>query len=578
MKDFIKTTLAVVTGLFIAFFVGIFVLGGIIGSIAAGSSGAPALPKSGVLTIDMSEVVIAEQSTEASIIGMDSGTIGIWDAVSAVNTAAADPAVKFIFLKTDNNSSSITGLEELRAALSDFRRNSGKPIVSYLEAPSTGGYYLASVADKVYMTPLLGATSSLVGVGTQMTFLGDLLSRLGVNVQLIRHGKFKSAGEMYTRSSSSAENRQQYERLVESIWKNIGGSIAESRNISTGSLDDAINGLRLNLPEDFVACGLADALLDRDGLKDKLTVLAGEESYRDVKFISFADYVAAKTVTAKSRRKIAVIYADGEIVDGSDKKAVAGDRFAAILSKVRADSTVKAVVLRVNSPGGSVLASEKIKYEMDALKAVKPVVASYGSYAASGGYWISNNCDKVYSDAGTLTGSIGVFSMIPDLSGTIRDKAHIGIESVTSHKHADMLSLMRPLDRNEYDYMLRSVEAIYDKFTTIVSEGRGIPKETVDAIAQGRVWTGSDALEIGLVDEIGGIEQAIRYAALRGGDPSLSSWRIVSYPKPRSATDEIMDMLLGGNASPEEAVMRKVSEVLRGGKVLARMDSDITVR
>ena len=587
MKDFIKMVLAVLCGLFIAGFIAFILFFGMIGSLAAGSK--PVLPRSGVLTLNLGKFALGEQTQEADPFGSLSpaslltgasssvpATIGIWDAVQAINAAAEDPAVKYIFLRADGNLSGVTQLEELRTALKHFRATSGKPIVAYLESFSTGEYYIASVADKIYMTSHLGAEPMMYGVGSQMFFFGDLLKKFGVNVQLIRHGKYKSAGEMYTRGNASPENREQYQRMIDSIWETIGDEIAASRDIERARLDALINGLELRLPQDCVDNGLVDALVDRQALEDKLTSLAVADEYKDIKWIDFADYVEARNLPTKIRQKIAVVYADGEIVNGSAKSDVAGNRFAAILAKVRADSTVKAVVLRVNSPGGSVQASEVIKDELDRLQAVKPVVASYGSTAASGGYWISNNCEKIFSNATTLTGSIGVFGLVPDLSKTAREFAHVGVESVTSHKHGDIMGMMRPLDAAEYGYMLTGIEAVYDRFTTIVSEGRGIPKATVDAIGQGRVWTGADALGINLVDEIGTLEDAIHYAAATAGDPDLDSWNIKGYPAPMGASERFLDMLSGGKDGENAmvATLRKLSSP----QVYARMDNDIRIK
>ena len=589
MKDFVKMVLAVICGLFIMGIICFILTFGMIGSLAAAGSSKPVLPKSGVLKIDLSKVVLGEQTQESNPLsdmdptsllmggGMDSSDIlGIWDAVQAINAAAEDPAVKYIYLCTDGNGSDVTALSELRVALEHYRATSGNPVVAYMENPGAATYYLASVSDKIYMAPYLGLTPQFTGIGTQMFFLGDLLKRVGVNVQLIRHGKYKSAGEMYTRNSASPENREQYQRMIDSIWETLGATIAEARGISVEQLDETISGLKLRLPQDFVDYGLADELLDRDALEDKLASLAVEEKYKDIKWISLADYAEAKLVPSKARQKIAVIYADGEIIDGNGKSEIAGDRFATVINKVRADSTVKAVVLRVNSPGGSVTASEKIKDALDKLKAEKPVVASYGGYAASGGYWISNNCEKIFTDAATLTGSIGVFGLIPDFSKTASDIAHVGVESVTSHKHGDMMGLMRPLDKDEYDFMFTGIEAVYDRFTTIVSEGRGIPKEFVDAVGQGRVWTGADALKINLVDEIGTLEDAINYAAVAAGDGDLAQWNIKGYPAPPSMMEQMMDML-GGNKNDDNALL-KAARKITTPQILARMDNEIVIR
>ena len=590
MKDFLKYTAAVICG-FLIVTVLMFMLGfGFLGAIVASGSSTPSIPKSGVLAIDMSKVTIGEQSRDGSTLSMlggeGSSTIGIWDAVQAVNTAATDPAVKYIYLRTDGSMSGISALEEFRAALADFRTYSGKAIVSYIESPTSGSYWLASVADKVYMTAHEGATTMINGVSSQMIFIGDLLDRLGVNVQLIRHGKYKSAGEMYTRSSASPENREQYQRMVDSIWETMASEIAVSRGITVERLNEAVDGLELNAPQDFVDCGLVDELMTSEELKEQLAVLAVEDDFEDVSMIPFSDYVAARRPVSKASKKIAVVYAEGNIVDGSGKSEVAGDRFAQMLADVRADSTVKAVVLRVSSPGGSVLASEKIKTELDLLKQTKPLVASYGDYAASGGYWISANCDRIYSDATTLTGSIGVFGMVPDFSKTANDLLHVNIETVSSNRHGDMYSGMRPFDQAEYDYMLESIESIYDRFTTIVSDARSLPKETVDAVGQGRVWTGSDAMVIHLVDEIGGLDDAVSYAAVAAGDPDMSNWSVTGCPKPMSQMEELLEMFGSGVVSasvPEglagkaEAMTERLEDLSRP-VVLARMDAEIEIR
>ncbi len=580
MKNFLKMVLAVICG--------ILLLNALIIAVVSGlaSSGTPTVPAEGVLRIDMSKLVIAEQSQEmdpvASIQALQSGgqmvsVIGIWEATQAINAAAADPGIKYIYLKTDGNTTSAALAGEFRQALANYRKTSGNAVVSYIESPSTGSYWLSSVADKIYMTPHPGATVTMTGISSQMFFLGDLLKKLGVNVQLIRHGKYKSAGEMFTRNGASPENREQYQVMVDSMWDTMAAEIARSRGISVDQLDAAIDELKLCLPQDFIDCGLVDSLLDRKALEDQLAVLAVADKYKNVTMIDFADYVAAKVAPAKlagdkiAGDKIAVIYANGEIIDGVMEENVAGDRFASIIEGIREDKSVKAVVLRVNSPGGSVLASEKIKSELDRLGEEKPLVASYGDYAASGGYWISNNCEKIYSDALTLTGSIGVFGMVPDLSKTASDVLHVGVETISSGKHGAMYSLTKPFDQAEYNYMLRSIEDIYDRFTTIVSEGREIPKEQVDNIGQGRVWTGSNALEIKLVDEIGTLEDAIRYAAELAGDPELQSLSVNGYPAPLTVMEQMMSSL--GNKKEDYSV-RLVKE-LQTPRIVARLPYEI---
>ncbi|MBS7290471.1 MAG: signal peptide peptidase SppA [Bacteroidales bacterium] len=556
MKNFLKMVLAVVFGLILTVVMLFMFLGGLMSSLTP-SSASSSLPKSGVLAIDMSKIIIAEQSAEPDVMTMVQGgasisTIGLWQAVSAINKAAEDPAVKYIYIKADGASGGIATLQEFRKSLANFR-SCGKAVISYIESPSTASYYIASVADKVYMTDAQGASSMVVGIGSRLVFLKDLLDKLGVNVQLIRHGKYKSAGEMYVKNAPSPENLEQNQAMIDAVWNSYASEIAESRNMSVEKLNSVIDNLELNKPEDFLSTGFVDALMSREELHSKLADLAVVDSYSKLKFFDLPSYIAAKLLPAsKSVNKIAVVYADGEIIDGEDKSNVAGDRFASVLAKVRADSTVKAVVFRVNSPGGSVLASEKIKAEVELLMEQKPVVASYGDYAASGGYWISNSCDKIFSNETTLTGSIGVFSMIPEFSKVMKDVVHVNMVSVSSNKHTDMYSLMRPFDDAERDYMQASVENIYDKFVNTVADGRELESDYVDSIAQGRVWAGSDALKIGLVDEIGTLEDAINYASSLVGDPDSSSLNVVEYPKPMTSFEMLMEKL--GQTSPDETV------------------------
>ena len=589
MKEFFKMLLAVICGLFITGFIIFFLFSSMITALSLSGSSQTTLPKSGVLMMDMSQLSIVEQPAAVDPMSMLRGdniqSLGLWQTVQAINAAAADPSVKYIYLKSDGLSGDYATIEELRKSLDKFRL-SGKPVISHIESPTTGSYYLSSVSDKIYMTSNPGGNPTVLGVGSQLIFLKDILDRLGVNVQLIRHGKYKSAGEMYIRSESSKENLEQNQAMVDAIWKNISDGITGSREISSAQLDEALNDLKLNLPQNFLELGFVDELLTTDELRNKLADLAVVDDFEDLQFINLSDYITAKVLPDyKSKNKIAVIYADGEIVGGSDKAQVAGDRFATIISKVRKDDSIKAVVLRVNSPGGSVIAADKIKNELDLLKAEKPLVASYGGYAASGGYWISANCEHIFSDAGTLTGSIGVFSMIPEFSKTAKDIAHVNITTVKSHEHADMYTLMRPFDARELDVQQTLVDDIYSAFVSNVSQGRGLDPDYVDSIAQGRVWTGAEALEIGLVDEIGTLEDAIHYAAALvsdSGSASLDGWRIEELPRPVTQMEAILESFGTTNTEPDvfagtafEGVASAMQGFLRdsrsGNYVLARM-------
>ena len=585
MKEFFKMTLATLLGLFVFGIVSFFISFSMIGALASLGETTPVMPREGVLKLDMSKIILQEQTQEADPLQMLQSQevitpIGIYSAVSAIKAAASDPAIRFIYMLPDATSAGISHLEELRRALADFRQ-SGKPVVSFMENPSNAGLYLASVSDKIFLSSYEGGMNTVTGLSSQMLFLKDLLDKIGVNVQLIRHGKYKSAGEMYIRNSASQANKEQYTQMISSMWGSIASEIASSRGISVESLNSLIDKLQLNRPEDFLNSGLVDEIVTKDELHQRLCNLFVTNDYRDIKAISIADYAKLKnTMNYKAANQVAVVYANGEIVDAEDFENIEGDRFAKIISDLRRNDQVKAVVLRVNSPGGSVFASEKIRAELELLGKEKTLVASYGDYAASGGYWISAGCEKIFSNAPTLTGSIGVFSMIPDFSKVVRDKVHVGVTTINSNKHSDMYSLMRPLDAEETAYMQASVEDIYEKFTGIVAEARDMDVDEVDAIAQGRVWTGSDALGIGLVDEIGTLEDAINYAAVSiEGVTSSSDVLIQEYPAPMTTFQMLLESF--SNTQDQEIFsgtpFEKVEMAFRSwtsadaGKVYARM-------
>ena len=560
MKDFLKMLLAVICGFIVMGFLGLMILGGLIGS-AAGGSGKTVMPRNGVLVMDLSQFSIDEQAATpptslTSLVGGGvslQAPISLWDAVQAIRKAAEDPSVKLIYMKPDGASLSSAISEELRDALAEFRK-SGKAVISYIESPTTGSYYLASVSDKVYMSSNCGAGPMMTGVSGQLFFLKDLLDKFGVNVQLIRHGKYKSAGEMYIKSEPSPENLEQNQAMVSSMANSMYEEISESRDVSVDSLNYLVDNMKLLFPEDMLNHGLVDGLLTKEELRQKLAVLAGADDFSNTGMVSFSDYVSSViTDPLKSKKQIAVIYAHGNIVEGSDPQNIGGDDFSTLLSMVRADSSVKAVVLRVSSPGGSVLAADKIKTEIDLLRKVKPVVASYGDYAASGGYWISASCDKIYTDKMTLTGSIGCFSMVPDLSKTAKDIAHVGIATVSSNKHGAMLTPFHTLDEAEVAAMQSQIENIYGKFVANVAEGRELSPAYVDSIAQGRVWTGADAIGINLADEIGSLSDAINYAATLAGEADASSIDVIGYPAPVTILDNILAMI-GEGSSPVQDV------------------------
>ena len=551
-----------------------------LGSMAALGKSSTAMPKSGgVLDINLSEFTLGEQSQSDpapsfSLTGVTSmlPTVGIRDAVLALQEAANDPAIQFVYLRADGVSAGISQLEEFRGALQAFRA-CGKPVVAYTEAPGNGSYYLASVADKIYMGNAHGYNYSLMGLSTQLIFLKDILDKVGVNVQLIRHGKYKSAGEMFIRNSSSPENREQNQVMINSSWKAMSAPMAAARDITEEQFNSLLDNLALVLPEDFLKNGLVDELVDHEALVGKLCTLAQVDDVKKMHLVPMADYIQAKVVEVPSHNRVAVIYAEGEIVEGEGLSEIAGDRFVHVIDKVRKDKNVKAVVLRVNSPGGSVAASMKIRAALDLLQAEKPLVASYGDYAASGGYWISNGCQKIYADATTITGSIGVFSMIPELS-KVAKKVGVGVETIGSNKHSDMMSLMRPFDADELAYMQASVEDIYELFVKLVADSRELTVDQVDAIAQGRVWAATDALQIGLIDEIGTLQDAISYAAALADLTSSDQYSVSGYPAPLTFFEQLMEQFGGSNTEQEISVWLNYEP----GKYYARLPYNYVIR
>ena len=593
MKDFVKMMLAVICAFIVMWVLGLILMFVMLGSVALSGGGKTVLPRSGVLDIDMAQFSLGEQTQDGSFspslslggLSADQATIGLWDAVQAIDLAASDPAVKYILLRPDAASGGVSSMEELRIALAKFRE-SGKAVVAWTENPGNGSYYLASVADKIYMSSYHGGNPTMLGLSGRMLFVKDLLDKVGVNVQLIRHGKYKSAGEMYIKNAPSAENREQNQVMVNSLWKSLSTAIAESRGLSPENLNALVDGLKLIFPEDFLAAGLVDELLDHEGIVGKLCTLAQVEKAEDLHLIPMADYVSAKVTNLGGKENVAILFADGEIMDGKAKTEVAGDRFVAEIDKIRKDKTVKSVVLRVNSPGGSVVASEKIRTALKLLMAEKPVVASYGNYAASGGYWISAGVQKIYSDATCLTGSIGVFSLIPEFSKTI-GKVGVNLVTVGSNKHSDMYSLTRPFDAEETASMQLYVDDVYERFVGLVAEGRSLETQKVDDMAQGRVWVGTDALGLGLVDEIGGLREAVNYAASLSGFISKGDYHVVTYPAQLTQAEQLLNMLSGSREEPSilagtpfEGLGKSLAR-LRGNEptqVYARLPYDIEIR
>ena len=513
VKTFLAGLLAVIVGTFLVFFLWIFILLGIAGSMEK----SVAVHPESILKIDFSEVLTDAPSSDP-LAGIDLMTLqttrqlSLFKALRAIEAAGADDRIKGIYLRM-NGGGGVTGsalLEELREALLEFKQ-SGKFIVAYNETYSQGQYYLASVADKIYLQPEGGMEWS--GLASDVMFYKGLLDKLDLRAEVFRPTacKYKSAVEPFILDKMSAANREQMQALVNSMWGTISGAVCESRGIDSVKMRRITDNLQVTLPEEALEYGFVDSLLYEDQMEDVFAELGVSDDYD---FITLGDYASQVGADLKniSADQVAIVYADGQIVDGEGYgKEIYGNTLAAKIAGMRDDEKVKAVVLRVNSPGGSALASDVIWREVELLRAEKPVVVSMGSYAASGGYYISCPADVIVADKLTLTGSIGVFGMILDTREALKNKLGITIDGVQSNASSSFLAT-QPLTPVQRSMIMRGVDKVYTTFTNDVAEGRNLPIEKVLDIAGGRVWSGADALGIGLIDTYGGLKTAIALA------------------------------------------------------------------
>jgi protease IV len=475
---------------------------------------------------------------------MPKGTLGIGDIINSLKHAKTDANIKGIYLEVSNPIAGFATLEEVRNALLDFKK-SGKFIYTYSEGYSQKGYYIATTADKLYLNPEGGL--EIKGLSSQMMFFKRMLEKTGVEVQIFRHGKFKSAIEPFMLDKMSEANRAQVETYLGSLWNHMVDGISASRGLSTSEINDMANNLSIRSSEDAVKYKLVDNLKYEDEVMSviKKNIQIGETD--KINFASLTDYTKANKETSKSKNKIAVIYAVGEIESGEgDDNKIGSERIAKAIKDARLDKDVKAIVLRVNSPGGSALASDVIWRETVLAQKTKPFIVSMGDVAASGGYYISCAADRIFAQPNTITGSIGVFGMIPNAQKALSEKLGITIDTVNTNKHSDVGTILRGATADEYQYIQQSVEHIYDVFITKVATGRKTSKNNIDSIGQGRVWSGADAIKINLVDELGGINDAIAYAVKQA---KVSDYRLLELPKQKDPLQE----LLGNTAEEMEA-------------------------
>jgi protease-4 len=490
---------------------------------------------------------IAERGSENPLGNFDLGplmpkkNIGLNDIIANLKKAKTDTHIKGIYLEISNPVAGFATLEEVRNALLDFK-TSGKFVYAYSEGYSQKGYYLASTAGKVYLNPEGGM--ELKGLSSQMMFYKNMLEKLNVEVQIFRHGKFKSAIEPFMLDKMSAANRAQIETYLGSLWSHMISGISKSRSIPVDEINAMANGLLIRDTQDALKYKLVDELKYEDEVYDVMKKNLGLKENDKIHFVSLSDYRDAAGGKSSSKNKIAVIYAVGEIESGEGKEnSIGSQSLVRAIREARMDSSIKAIVLRVNSPGGSALASDVIWRETILAKKAKPFIVSMGDVAASGGYYISCGAHRIFGQPNTITGSIGVFGMVPNLQKALSEKLGITIDTVNTNKHSDVGTVLRGATADEHAYIQQSVEHIYDVFITKVAAGRNMQKNDVDSIGQGRVWSGTDAIRINLVDELGGIKTAIAYAAKQA---KLTDFKTVDYPKKKDFLEELF-----GNSSEE---------------------------
>jgi len=558
MKQFFKFMFASMTGFLLVIIILFFIMMGIVMSLASFSKKEIVLvPTNTVLHLSFSGAIPDRASKNpfenlSSFSLKTDKTAGLDQIIESLKKAKTDDNIKGIYLDLSSVSAGIATVEEIRNALLDFKK-SGKFIYSYGETYTQKAYYLATVADKIYLNPQ--GIIDFRGLNGSVMFYKGLLDKLNVDVQIIRHGKFKSAVEPFIYDKMSPASKEQTLKYMTSIWDHILEGITETRKISAEDLNLIADSLKIQKAEDAITYKLADVLMYKDEFLSALKTKLGIGETGKISMMTMEKYMNApdkmfKVTTTKN--KIAVIYAQGDIVSGSgDEKTIGSEGISEAVRKARLDTNVKAIVLRVNSPGGSALAADVIWREVLLAKKAKPVVASMGDYAASGGYYILCAATKIIADPSTITGSIGVFGIVPNLKGLYNKELGITFDNVKTNNYADFGTNTRAMTTSEKGFYQSDVENIYQTFITHVAEGRRMTTAQVDSIGQGRVWSGADAKKNGLVDEFGGLQKAIETAATLA---KITDYRIQSLPEQKEPLQQILEALSGKS---NDALLKK---------------------
>jgi len=557
MKSFLKYTLATIVGIILSTIL-LFLF--LIIMVAASSQEKPVeVKKNSILIVKLNEQIV-ERTIDNPFDYLPTGPftmtrqMGLNDILDNIKKAKLDENISGIYMELTAIPAGIGTVEEIRNALIDYKE-SGKFLICYSDIYTQKAYYLASVADNIYLNP--AGQMTLMGFGTQVMFYKEALDKLGVEVQIIRHGTYKSAVEPFMLNEMSDENREQTMAWVGTLWEHTLKGISEERDIAVGQLNEFADNMTIKNAELALDNGLIDGIMFKDQIIDELKELTNTEEKKDLRSVSLRKYTKVPKIKEQkgwTKDKVAVIYAHGTIRLGNlGEGYISSERISKTIRRARRDSTVKAIVLRINSGGGGSLASEVIRREVELASKVKPVVASFGDVAASGGYYIAAQADTILANPNTITGSIGVWAMIPHAGEFFSKKLGINVDVAKTNPHADMGSPFRPLTEDEKDVIRFGVEEVYDDFLKFVGEGRSMARDEVDAIGQGRVWSGINAMENGLVDLPGGITKSIEIAAEMAG---LEKYRVVELPKLEDPIEQLLRQIT------ENARMRAIRKEL----------------
>jgi len=555
MAQFIKFVFASCLGVIIASMVIVFGGIGMISALASQGEAPEQVSDNSVLTIDFDNT-IPEKTNNLEMDPFDFANdriLGVHDIIKSIEYAKTDDRIKGIFIEADGIPAGFTTATAVRDALIDFK-TSGKFIVAYSDYYTQGAYYMVSVADEIYVNPL--GMVDFRGFAAQVPFFKDMLDRLGITMQVSYAGKFKSATEPYRRNNMSEESKLQLREYLDELYGVMLNEISEARGVSVAELRKIADSYAANDPEVAVKYDLIDAVGHRDDALQDIRDRMGIEEDKSINTISLEGYSQSVNSKKSGSDRIAVVYAEGTIVDGKGESgSVGGDRYTKIINKIRKDDNIKAVVLRINSPGGSAMASENIWRELSRLRETgKPVIASMGDYAASGGYYIACIADSIYAEPTTLTGSIGVFNIIPSAQKMLAEKAGIRFDTVKTGRFATGISPFFDLSEEEKQIIQKRTDQTYNLFLSRVADGRKMEKEKVHEIAQGRVWTGTKASTIGLVDKIGDLDAAVAAAARMAG---TDSYRISEYPETKEPIRQFLERFLDEEEPYSKVLLRK---------------------